>query len=291
MADPALRHPDNVQGDLFVDTTCIDCATCRWMAPETFGRQAGQSVVEAQPPGGPQRQEALRALLSCPTGSIGLATPDAKGLKDAAADLPAPITNGVYHTGYHARSSFGAAAYFVQRPEGNLLVDSPRYNRGLAQRLAAMGGVDLVLLTHRDDVADHEKWHDHFGCERLLHADDVTSGTRGVEIQPEGQDVLELAGGLRAIPVPGHTKGHMVFLHDDVLFTGDHLAWSLEREHLVAFRRACWYDWVVQRESMKRLLDERFEWVLPGHGRRAHLQADPMQESLRRCIDWMARVG
>ena len=33
---PRDRRPENVPGDLFVDHTCIDCDTCRWMAPGVF---------------------------------------------------------------------------------------------------------------------------------------------------------------------------------------------------------------------------------------------------------------
>ena len=55
-----------------------------------------------------------------------------------------------------------------------------------------------------------------------------------------------------------------------------------------AFRNACWYDWNVQRESMKRLADYPFEWVLPGHGRRVHLPADRMTTELQRLVEWMA---
>jgi hypothetical protein len=42
---------------------------------------------------------------------------------------------------------------------------------------------------------------------------------------------------------------------------------------------------------MKRLLDVRFEWVLPGHGRRGHQPANVMHEKLMECIDWMETVA
>jgi hypothetical protein len=38
---------------------------------------------------------------------------------------------------------------------------------------------------------------------------------------------------------------------------------------------------------MKRLLDYRFEWVLPGHGRRTQQPAEIMREKLIDCIAWM----
>ena len=37
MADRSRALPQNVTGDFFVDDTCIDCDTCRQIAPETFG--------------------------------------------------------------------------------------------------------------------------------------------------------------------------------------------------------------------------------------------------------------
>jgi hypothetical protein len=38
---------------------------------------------------------------------------------------------------------------------------------------------------------------------------------------------------------------------------------------------------------MQRLLDYRFEWVLPGHGRIGHAPADEMHRHLQRCVAWM----
>lgn len=286
MASLARRRAQNVAGDFYVDQTCIDCDTCRWMAPETYHEADGKSAVHHQPETPEQRVRALQALVACPTASIGT-TDKAADLGEAVASFPLPVADGVYHCGFHAESSFGAASYFVQRPEGNVLVDAPRYASALAQRLDELGGVDLMVLTHKDDVADHAKYADRFGCERVLHADDVTRGTRDVERKLEGEDAVDLGGDLTAIPVPGHTKGHTVFHYRTFLFTGDHLAWSERRGRLTAFRRACWYSWPKQTESMKRLREYDFEWVLPGHGRRANLPADEMRDSLERCIAWM----
>ena len=38
---------------------------------------------------------------------------------------------------------------------------------------------------------------------------------------------------------------------------------------------------------MRRLLDFRFEWVLPGHGQRVHLPADEMQRQLDELVKRM----
>ena len=71
MANPKKRVPENVPGDFFVDSTCIDCDACRQIAPAVFGEAAETSFVRAQPVRADDRRNAMHALLSCPTGSIG----------------------------------------------------------------------------------------------------------------------------------------------------------------------------------------------------------------------------
>jgi glyoxylase-like metal-dependent hydrolase (beta-lactamase superfamily II) len=108
----------------------------------------------------------------------------------------------------------------------------------------------------------------------------------------QGTDSIRLDQDLLAIPVPGHTRGHVVLLYRrKFLFTGDHLAWSPNRETLIAFRNACWYSWTEQTRSMEKLLDNYsesgFEWVLPGHGRIHADSRENMRRHLERCIEWM----
>jgi glyoxylase-like metal-dependent hydrolase (beta-lactamase superfamily II) len=154
--------------------------------------------------------------------------------------------------------------------------------------LEALGGIRYLYLTHRDDVADHAKFHQHFGCDRLLHIDDTTASTRLIEIPILGNQPVELAEDLLIIPTPGHTKGHTVLLYAQTfLFTGDHLAWDEELNQLIAFRRACWYSWSEQLKSMRSLANYAFEWVLPGHGRRYHADTKTMQQQMQRCVSWM----
>jgi len=74
------------------------------------------------------------------------------------------------------------------------------------------------------------------------------------------------------------------------LFTGDHLAWNVEKQHLTAFSGYCWYSWEEQIKSMERLAGYSFEWVLPGHGRRVHLVTPKMNQQLHRCIEWMKQA-
>lgn len=289
MASSAKRLAGNVPGELFVDSTCIDCDTCRWMDPEHFVQEGEQSVVARQPQGEEEWQRALQALVSCPTASIGTETK--RDLAAVHAAFPLPIEDEVFHCGYHHEGSFGATSYLIRRPAelgGNVLVDSPRFAGPLVRRLEELGGVGTMFLTHVDDVADHARFRRHFGCERVLHADDAAGELRGLERLLAGEEPVALAPDLLAIPTPGHTRGSACLLYRDAfLFTGDHAAWSEDRGHVYAFRSACWYDWEVQTLSMERLAAHRFRWILPGHGRRCRIPEERMPAEIRRAAAWM----
>ncbi|GAC1433802.1 MAG: MBL fold metallo-hydrolase [Thermoanaerobaculia bacterium] len=286
VAELALRIAENAPGDFFVDSTCIDCDACRQIAPAVFHDVGHASAVHHQPATEDELLAAQKALIACPTSSIGSAAKhDMKRALDAFPEL---VEADVFRCGYTSESSFGAFSYLIRRASGNILIDSPRFAGPLVKRIAEMGGVRKMLLTHQDDVADHQKFHDRFGCDRVIHLHDVGPGTASVEVQPAGVEPIAIEDDLLMIPTPGHTRGHSVFLlRETFLFTGDHLAWDPDDATLIAFRSACWYSWSEQIGSMERLLDRRFEWVLPGHGRPVHLPAQRMRAELERCIRWM----
>jgi glyoxylase-like metal-dependent hydrolase (beta-lactamase superfamily II)/ferredoxin len=290
MASWAKRLPGNVEGDFYVDSTCIDCAACRWIAPASFAAEGEVSVVAKQPASAHELRRAEMAILACPVGCIG--SRQKRSLRAAQEAFPDPIAANVYHCGYHSEDSFGAASYLIVRPGGNVLVDSPRFTKPLVRRLEELGGVQTLFLTHQDDVADHARFREHFGCERILHRDDVGSDTRGVERLVEGADAIVLDDDLTMLPVPGHTRGSMCLLYRDTfLFSGDHAAYSPELAQIYAFRAACWYSWAELQHSMERLAAYRFEWMLPGHGHPCHFDADRMRAEMARCLSWMRSVG
>ncbi len=285
MARFAARLSENAPGDFFVDDACIDCETCRVVAPRVFTRsdRRGLSIVGRQPRLPEDALRARMALVSCPTSAIG--TESKVDVHDAVAALPDPVTGDVLYCGYAAESSYGAASYLARRDGGNVLVDSPRAARPLMERITALGGVGTMFLTHRDDVADHAQYARRFACERVLHRADVGPGTRDVERRIEGAEPVSLAPDLLAIPVPGHTRGSMVLLfRESVLFTGDHLWGSDDGTGLDASRSVCWHSWEEQTRSMERLLGFDFEWVLPGHGPRFHAPPRRMREALEKLV-------
>ena len=287
MATLQQKRTENIDGNFYVDDSCIDCDTCRWMAPEVFNRQASQSAVYHQPATETEQLLAMQALLACPTASIGTVEKPTR-IKQAQQTFPLLVEDNVYNCGYHSEASYGAASYFIQRPEGNILVDSPRYAPPLVKQIESMGGIKYMYLTHQDDVADHQKFREHFNCDRILHQDDIKPATKDVEIKLSGYEPVELEPDLLIIPVPGHSKGHTVLLYQNkFLFTGDHLAWSPYLEQLYAFRRFCWYSWSEQIKSMAKLANYSFEWVLPGHGRRYHGSLAETEQQMQQCVEWM----
>ena len=284
MANPKKRVPENVPGDFFVDSTCIDCDACRQIAPSVFGEAAETSFVKAQPVSGADRRRALQALLSCPTGSIGCLGDDPKAVMK---DFPLVIEEPVYYCGFNSPKSYGGNSYFVKHPAGNWLIDSPKFVTPLVKQLEALGGIAHIFLTHRDDVADAGRYAKHFGARRIIHREELSSQP-GAEVVLDGEGPWPLAPGFLAIPTPGHTRGHCVLLYQErFLFTGDHLDWDRDARQLSASEDYCWYSWPQQAESMGRLAAHRFEWVLPGHGQRVHLPAAEMHQQIERLAESM----
>jgi glyoxylase-like metal-dependent hydrolase (beta-lactamase superfamily II)/ferredoxin len=278
MADRRRVVAENVSGDFFVDETCIDCDTCRQLAPEVFADAGSYSFVHTQPDNPKAARNALRALLACPTGSIGTLHPERA--REVRADFPMHLEAGVCYCGFNSPKSFGGNSYFVERPEGNWLIDSPKFLPHLVRRFEEMGGIAHIFLTHRDDVAEAEKYAAHFCSRRIIHRKELASQP-GAEKIIEGFDPVQLAPDFLAIPGPGHTRGHMCLLVENrLLFTGDHLWWSRSHRGLNAGRDVCWHSWEEQTRSVAALAPYSFEWVLPGHGERVKQAPTVMQQQI-----------
>src|SRR5436190_13895558 len=171
MADFQKRLSANVPGEFFVDSSCIDCDLCRQIAPAVFRAEGDNSIVHHQPATEAESRRAEMALVTCPTASIG--TLGKRDLSAAIQFFPEPIEDNVRFCGFASEDSFGGSSYLIVRADGNVLVDSPRFTAPLVRRLEALGGVRWMFLSHIDDVADHQKFHDHFGCDRIMHAGDA----------------------------------------------------------------------------------------------------------------------
>ena len=283
MADRKKRLDSNVTGNFYVDATCINCDTCRQLAPRTFKEIGEYSAVVHQPMGDGQTHQAYQALLACPVGSIGAEQSDKTRLQRAKASFPLHLEGGVFYCGFNSDKSFGANSFFIQHPGGNWLIDSPRYIKQLVEAFERMGGIKFIFLTHEDDVADADKYAKRFDAKRMIHRADAEA-VPGAEWILDGSETLQVAPQFQVIPVPGHTPGSQLLLYNEqFLFTGDHLWWDPDTGQLGSPQQLVWnHDQLIR--SIEKLLNYRFAWVLAGHGDRVHLNQDVLHAKLRELL-------
>jgi glyoxylase-like metal-dependent hydrolase (beta-lactamase superfamily II) len=272
----ARRNPDSAPGEWYIDTACINCAASRHVAPGLIVERGDKSVFARQPANAEEELLAWRALLVCPTASVR-----SESRKQRPAGVfPQELAPGVFRCGFNSKDSFGAHSYFVARADGNLLIDSPRWAGELRSFFSNAGGIAHILLSHQDDVADADQYAKQFGARVWIHREDCSAAPYATDLL-EGVSERDIAPGVVAIPVPGHTRGSVVYLLDNrVLFAGDSLAWSVREHDLVAFRDACWYSSTELTASLAKLAAYSFEWSLPGHGWPVHLMAEEMKARL-----------
>ena len=72
--------------------------------------------------------------------------------------MPIPVLEcpDVYHCGFSSKDSFGSTAYLIVRSSGNVMVDSPRFDRQLLKQIQ----VNAVFLG--------QPGKEHGACQRLL---------------------------------------------------------------------------------------------------------------------------
>ena len=281
MANLKKKLPANIDGNFFVDSTCINCDACRQLAPETFQEHEDFSSVFHQPAGELELHRAYQAMIACPVGSIGVIQSDRYRWQQAMAGFPLRLDESLYYAGFNSDKSFGGNSYYLQHAEGNWLIDSPRYLKHLVDAFERMGGLRYIFLTHEDDVADASRYAKRFGATRIIHRADLAALPEA-EWVIDGRRPVSVSKQFQIIPVPGHTSGSMALLYDDrYLFTGDHLWWDRDRHRLDIPQVYVWNQHDLE-QSTQRLLNVQFEWVLPGHGDRINLPANEMRVQLER---------
>ncbi|MFD5190646.1 MBL fold metallo-hydrolase [Streptomyces sp. NPDC058357] len=266
--------------DWYVDDRCTNCDVARQFAPELIVEEERASRILRQPGDEAENRRLHAAVFACPTRSIR----SASGQPDPALDpFPMALDDGVLICGHNSRQTAGANSYLLRRPSGMvMMIDTPRWSLGLAERyVAATGPVTDVLLTHRDHVAHGRRYADHFGARLWIHEGDLDAVPDADQVI-RGTDPVEIGEGVTAHPLPGHTRGSVLYLADDrYCFSGDSFYWSRTTDDLEVAESVTWYSIEELAASLARADGKlRFEWVLPGHGDRRRRDADEMSRRL-----------
>ena len=134
--------------------------------------------VIRQPQNADEYQAARTAAAACAFGAIRLtkATHPLPREKRGSPwkSWPREIEPGVWVLGSPSRRNYGATAYFLERPEGGVLIDLPKPTRSLLEWLEAHGGVRWIFITHADHAQEHAAFAERFpDARRVLGAADV----------------------------------------------------------------------------------------------------------------------
>jgi len=196
-----------------------------------------------------------------------------EGLK--VTGIPAARLKAILLTHWHNDHSAGAA--FLQRKSGATVY----YHVG-----------DQPFLTRQTATAGIRGW-----LGKHVPEEGVLVLLRGLleEAAPEAvaanhlvSDGAVVEGCFRVLATPGHTKGHVAYIHEPTrtLFCGDALAVVHNRLRLMA--RAVTPELPAARASALRCLSEEAEFICPGH--RGPLTENIRQERLR-FQDYLDRGG
>lgn len=263
-----------------VDERCTNCDVARQLAPGLIAEVAGRSAVVRQPGTATEEKSLQAAAFACHTRSIRYG---GRGPDPALDPFPLPLTEHVYLCGHNSPHTAGANSYLLRRPAGNLMmVDTPRWSRTLAARYAALGQVTDVLLTHHDHAAHGRAYADVFGARLWIHEGDSAAAPSADRIL-RGTEPVEIADGVSAHPLPGHTEGSVLYLADETYcFSGDSFYWSRTIDDVTVAESVTWYSITELAASLARTVPRvHFSWLLPGHGDRKHLPSDEFASRMR----------
>ncbi|MGW2364713.1 MBL fold metallo-hydrolase [Streptomyces sp. NPDC001667] len=268
-------------GDWHVDERCTNCDVARQLAPGLVGEADGRSVILRAPRDQADVQALHAAAHACHTRSIH---PPEGRLGTALDPFPMALDDDVYLCGHNSTHTAGANSYLLRRPDGTtMMIDTPRWSAPLATRYEALGPVTDVLLTHRDHAAHGRRYADRFGARLWIHEGDLDAAPDADRVL-SGTEAVRIADDVVAHPLPGHTRGSVVYIADErYCFSGDSFYWSRTLGDIEVAETVTWYSIEVLAASLARTAAElRFEWLLPGHGDRRHLPADDMALRMRR---------
>lgn len=218
---------------------------------------------------------------------------------------PAPGLEGIHFLqGLHVNGY--ANAYFVERNAGNVLVSPFLYGPGLADWMQDRGGLDLIFVTHHDEIRRAAlsgvgrskrgpppdripacQYKERLGARIALHELDTDHLTE-CAVDLRWTEDFHPSEDLQFIHTPGHTPGSACLLlrHGGrrILFCGDTGELDASLAIPVADVTDDEIEWV--RPAFEKLLRFRFDSLVPLHTEAASPQ--PFLLSGGRAALWKA---
>ncbi len=160
------------------------------------------------------------------------------------------------------RDTLGGTAYFLQHPQGNILIDSPPWRSTTADFLQAQGGVSHLLISHRGGMAQVSAWQEALGCQVWVQEQEayLVPGVTVHTFQDDANPIAEVRG----LWVPGHSPGSTCWYwphQGGILFTGRHLLADRHGNPQPLYTRKT-FHWPWQLEQVRRICEEFDETTL-----------------------------
>lgn len=179
-------------------------------------------------------------------------------------------------------------AYLVSG-EDKILIDTgrPGQGKGIIKELKSMNinpeDIKHILITHHD--VDHvgnlaflqeetgaSIWASHEDIP-YIYGDKHRPGQKRIISmfmrvkKPEkimAYEENQTISGLKVIPTPGHTPGHVCLLYEDVLFVGDLVRTS--KGKLDTMKSSMNWNESVLKKSIEKIAGYDFKWICTAHG-------------------------
>ena len=134
-------------------------------------------------------------------------------------------------------------AYFLRRPEGNVLFYNTGHEGDLEQ-IAELGGIQFQLLSHRDEAGPSlNRIKELFGSKLCCSALEAPLVGKDAQVDVTFQVEDHHLGDIDIIHTPGHTAGSICFFYKSpygksYLFTGDTIFQSNAKWATLVFTQA-----------------------------------------------------
>lgn len=153
------------------------------------------------------------------------------------------LQEDLWQSTIYSMGSLNTHAYFLRRPEGNVLF----YNtgdEGDLDEIAGLGGIQFQLLSHRDEAGPSlNRIKELFGSKLCCSALEAPLVGKEAPVNVAFQAEDHHLGDIDIIHTPGHTAGSICFFYKSpygksYLFTGDTIFQSNAKWATLVFPRA-----------------------------------------------------